>query len=155
MKTTSEKQISQHKVIDIIKVFDTTPQRLFKAWTNEKDFSAWFGPESFEVIYCKIDLRVGGSWRSGISGNEGEFWMEGKYIEIVENERLVFSFNDGSVNKKPELETIITITFSKSENKTIMKFNQSVFKTVEARDDHFRGWSSGFICLSNYLLNSK
>ena len=155
MKTTSEKQISKHKVIDIIKVFDTTPQRLFNAWTNEKDFSAWFGPEGFEVIYCKIDLRVGGIWRSGITGNEGEFWMEGKYIEIVQNERLVFSFNDGSVNKKPELETIVTITFSKSENKTIMKFNQSVFKTVESRDDHYRGWSSGFICLRNHLLKSK
>ena len=155
MKTTTEDQISQRKVIDITEVFDTTPERLYKAWTNEKDFSAWFGPEGFEVIYCKLDVRVGGNWRSGISGGQGEFWMEGKYIEIVENERLVFSFNDGSVNKKPELETIVTITFSKSENKTIMKFNQSVFKTVESRDDHFRGWSSGFICLSNYLLNSK
>ena len=155
MKTTSEEQISQRKVIDITEVFDTTPERLFKAWTNEKDFSAWFGPEGFEVIYCKLDLRVGGHWRSGITGSAGEFWMEGKYIEIVEGERLVFTFNDGSEHKKPDLETIVTVTFSKSGNQTIMNFNQSVFKTVDSRDDHYRGWSSGFICLRNHLLKSK
>ena len=155
MKNLQQEQISAGKVIDITEVFDTTPERLFKAWTNEKDFAAWFGPEGFEVIYCKLDVKVGGHWRSGITGSEGEFWMEGKYIEIIENERLVFTFNDGSAHKKADRETRVTVSFTKSGNQTIMKFNQAVFKTAELRDNHYRGWSSGFICLRNHINKSE
>ena len=137
-------------------MFNTTPKRLFKAWTNEKDFAAWYGPDSFEVTYCKLDVRVGGHWRAGISSNnDEEYWMEGKYIEIIEGERLVFTFNDGSEKKNPDLETIVTITFSKSGNQTIMNFNQSVFSTVRDRESHFSGWASAFNCLRHHIIKSK
>lgn len=144
--------ISKDKVLEMTQVFNTTPKRLFKAWTNEKDFAAWYGPDSFEVTYCKLDVRVGGHWRAGISSNnDEEYWMEGKYIEIIEGERLVFTFNDGSEKKNPDLETIVTITFSKSGNQTIMNFNQSVFSTVRDRESHFSGWASAFNCLRHHI----
>lgn len=155
MKMT-QNNISKDRVLEMTEVFNTTPKRLFKAWTNEKDFAAWYGPEGFEVTYCKLDLRVGGNWRVGISSSDGkEYWMEGKYIEIIEGEKLVFTFGDGSVNKNPELETIVTITFSKLGNQTIMNFNQSVFLTIRDRDSHFGGWASAFNCLRNHIIKSK
>lgn len=144
--------ISTDKVIDITEVFDTTPERLFNAWTNEADFTAWFGPEAFKVIYCKLDVRVGGQWRSGITNQAGDiYWMEGTYVEIIKGERLVFTFNDGSVHKKPEWETRVTITFSSSGDQTIMHFHQATFITAESRDNHFKGWSSGFVCLRHQV----
>ena len=156
MKMKQEEQVSPGKVLEMTEVFNTTPERLFKAWTNEKDFVAWYGPEGFEVKYCKLDVRVGGNWRTGISNRDGDqYWMEGKYIEIIEGERLVFTFNDGSENKNADLETVVTIIFSKSGNQTIMNFNQSAFKTVELRDSHYGGWSSAFNCLRNLINKSK
>ena len=155
MKETQEQPQSQGKVIEITEVFNTTPERLFKAWINEKDFAAWFGPEDFEVIYCKLDVRIGGQWRAGISDRSGdEYWMEGIYKEIVDSTRLVFTFNDGSEKKDPNYETRVTIDFLKSGEQTIMKFNQSTFQTVESRDNHFTGWSSGFVCLRNHINES-
>jgi uncharacterized protein YndB with AHSA1/START domain len=152
MKTQQSEQTTQGSVINITEVFDTTPERLFEAWTNEEDFAAWYGPEDFEVIQCKLDVRVGGHWRAGIVNKAGdEYWMEGEYVEIMKGEKLVFTFNDGSVHKKPEMETLVTIHFTPSGDQTIMHFNQSTFKTVESRDNHFRGWSSGFICLRNHI----
>jgi len=156
MKTKQVEQLSKGKVLEITEIFNTTPERLFKAWTNEKDFTAWYGPEGFEVIYCKLDVRVGGNWRAGISRSNGDqYWMEGEYIEIIEGERLVFTYNDGSDKKDPDLKTVVTITFSKSGNQTIMNFNQSAFKTVEERDSHNGGWSSAFNCLRGHLSKSK
>ena len=147
-----QKNLSQDKVLEMTEVFNTTPERLFKAWTNEKDFAAWYGPAGFDVIYCKLDVRVGGHWRAGISaGDSKEYWMEGKYLEIIEGEKLVFTFNDGSENKNPDLDTIVTITFSRSGNQTIMNFNQSVFPTVEFRDSHNDGWASAFECLREHV----
>lgn len=145
---------SKDRVLEMTEVFNTTPKRLFKSWTNEKKFAAWYGPEGFEVTYCKLDVRVGGHWRTGISSSNGdEYWMEGKYIEIIEDEKLVFTFNDGSKNKNPDLETIVTITFSKAGNETIMNFNQSVFPTIRDRDSHFGGWASAFNCLRTHIIN--
>ena len=146
--------LSQDKVLEMTKVFNTTPGRLFKAWTNEKDFAAWYGPAGFKVIYCKLDVRVGGHWRAGIStGASEEYWMEGKYLEIIEGEKLVFTFNDGSEQKNSGLETIVTISFSKLGNQTIMHFNQSVFPTVKDRDSHHDGWASAFGCLREHVEN--
>lgn len=157
MNTKKKKEnLSQDKVLEMTELFSTTPKRLFKAWTNEKDFAAWYGPEGFEVTHCELDVRVGGNWRTCISSSDGEeYWMEGKYIEIIEGEKLVFTFNDGSENKNPDLETIVTITFSKSGNQTIMNFNQSVFPTIRDRDSHFDGWASAFNCLRNHIIKSK
>ncbi|HEY5824642.1 MAG TPA: SRPBCC domain-containing protein, partial [Cyclobacteriaceae bacterium] len=108
------------------------------------------------VTYCKLDVREGGNWRAGIVNGDGDqSWMEGKFIEIVEGKRLVFTFNDGSEFNKTDLETVVTIVFSKSGNQTIMNFKQSVFKTVEVRDSHYGGWSGAFNCLRDHINKSK
>ena len=156
MKNIWSENVPPGKTVAITEVFDTTPERLFKAWTNEQDFAAWFGPEGFEALFCELDVRVGGNWRTGISTKEGEeYWFEGKYLEIIENEKLLFSFNNGSEHKKVNEETRVTVLFSKAGHQTIMHFTQSVFNTVELRNNHYRGWLSGFICLRNRINQSK
>ncbi|MBC7888305.1 MAG: SRPBCC domain-containing protein [Ferruginibacter sp.] len=150
-----KEQIAQGKVIDITEVFDTTPERLFKAWTNEKDFAAWFGPEGFDAFYCKLDVRVGGNWKAGIATKEGEeHWFEGEYLEIIENEKLLFTFNHWSEHIIAGEETIVNVRFSKANNQTIMHFNQAVFKTVESGNSHNTGWLSTIICLKNHINKS-
>ena len=53
----------QGKVLEIVELFNATPEREFQAWTNRKDFVAWYGPEGFTVPFCEMDVRVGGAWR--------------------------------------------------------------------------------------------
>jgi|GEM_PF-4112152 len=72
MKNIWSENVPPGKTVAITEVFDTTPERLFKAWTNEQDFAAWFGPEGFEALFCELDVRVGGNWRTGISGCFGD-----------------------------------------------------------------------------------
>lgn len=153
---TTQNHPSKDKVLEMTEVFNTTPQRLFKAWTTEKDFAAWYGPKGFEVTYCKLDVRVGGHWRAGISTSDGDqYWMEGEYIEIIDGEKLVFTYNDGSENKNPDLDTIVTITFSKANDQTVMHFQQSAFPTIKDKDSHYGGWSSTFTCLRDLVSESK
>ncbi|MES2371149.1 MAG: SRPBCC domain-containing protein [Bacteroidota bacterium] len=144
--------ISQDKVLEMTEVFNTTPERLFKAWTNKKDLSTWYGPEGFEVTYCELDVKPGGKWRTCIVSEDGsEYWMEGRYIEIDEPKKLVFTFGDGSENKNPGEETIVTIRFSPSGNKTIMHFHQAVFPSKASKDSHEGGWTSALVCLRNHV----
>jgi uncharacterized protein YndB with AHSA1/START domain len=139
------------KVLEIIELFDATPERVFKAWTNKKDFMSWYGPEGFTVPFCEIDVRVGGAWRACIKSPQGEeYWMQGKYLELTSPSRLVFTYEDGS-GKPIMSETVVTINFNKVGNKTEMVFRQTNFPTEELRDSHFGGWSSAFKCMRKFI----
>jgi len=143
----------EDKVLEIVELFDATPERMFKAWTNKKDFVSWLGPEGFIVPFCEMDVRVGGAWRACIKSPQGkEYWMQGKYMEISSPSRLVFTYEDGS--EKPKMgETIVTISFNKVGTKTEMVFRQTNFPTMELRDSHYGGWSSAFECLRSAVEN--
>jgi uncharacterized protein YndB with AHSA1/START domain len=143
----------QGKVLEIVQLFDAKPERVFKAWTTKKDFTAWYGPEGFTVTFCEMDVSVGGAWRVGMRSPQGEeYWMQGKYIEITHPSRLVFTYEDGSA--KPIMgETIVTINFNPIGNKTEMIFRQTNFPTAHLRDSHFGGWSSAFKCLREFITS--
>ena len=141
----------QGKVLEMVEFFDATPERVFKAWTNKKDFVSWYGPEGFTVPFCEMDVRVGGAWRACIKSPHGdEYWMQGRYLEITSPSRLVFTYEDGS-GKGLMGETFVTITFNQIGNKTEMVFRQTDFPTTELRDAHFGGWSSAFECLREFV----
>ncbi len=151
MESINKKYEDPGKVLEITELFDASPERVFKAWTDRKDLLAWYGPEGFTVPFCEIDVRVGGSWRACIKSPQGEeYWMQGKYIEIVSPSRLVFTYEDGSGQGRLG-ETIVTINFIKVGNKTQMNFRQTNFPTVESRDSHYGGWSSALVCLRKLI----
>ena len=151
-KSTKE---DQGKVLEIVELFDAKPERVFNAWTNRKEFVSWFGPEDFTVSFCEMDVQVGGAWRVCIKSPQGdEYWMQGKYIEISNPTRVVFTYEDGS-GKALLGETIVTISFNPVGNNTEMVFRQTKFPTAELRDSHHGGWSSAFICLRNQLKKLK
>ena len=52
----------------------------------------WFAPAPWQTVDCEIDLRPGGIFRTRMRGPEGqEFSNEGCYLEIVPNEKLVWT----------------------------------------------------------------
>jgi uncharacterized protein YndB with AHSA1/START domain len=80
--------------------------------------------------------------------------MQGVYHEIVEPERLVFTFAWEDENGQPKHQTIVTVTFVEQESKTLLTFHQAVFEPVESRDSHQSGWSECFDRLEVYLANA-
>lgn len=77
--------------------------------------------------------------------------MQGVYHEIVEPERLVFTFAWEDEQGQPGHETIVTVTFAEQAGQTQMTFHQAIFTSVEARDSHRSGWSECFDRLESYL----
>lgn len=146
-----EKPAKEHqgKVLEIIELFDATPENVFNAWTDRTAFMSWYGPQGFTTTFCEMDVRVGGAWRACIQSPTGEeYWMKGRYVEIVPPHRLVFTYGDGS--DKPQMgETVVIIEFNRVGDKTRMVFRQTGFPTKELCDSHFGGWSSAFRCLAD------
>jgi uncharacterized protein YndB with AHSA1/START domain len=71
---------------------DVPKALIWKAWTTPELITQWFAPTPWATVACEIDLRPGGVFATTMRSPEGEeFPAQGCYLEIVENEKLVWS----------------------------------------------------------------
>lgn len=74
------------------RIVDVPPELVWKAWTTPEHIKKWFTPAPWTTVNCEIDLRPGGIFRTVMRSPEGEeFEGAGCYLEIVENEKLVWT----------------------------------------------------------------
>jgi len=138
--------------LTITRVFDAPRSLVFKVWTQPEHFSRWLGPKDFTTIACQMNVQVGGIYRACIRSPEGnDHWMQGIYREIIEPERLVFTFAWEDENNQPKHKTLVSVTFEEQDNKTLMTFQQAIFESTESRNAHNTGWSECFDRLATYL----
>lgn len=72
-----------------------TPARLYQAWTEQ--LTEWWGPHGMTTPYCEMDLRPGGVFRTVMRAPDGtEYPTEGVFLEVMQNERIVFTDAFGS-----------------------------------------------------------
>src|SRR5262252_9466918 len=75
--------------------FDAPVDLIWRMWTEPEHFAAWYGPNGATVPVAKMDVRVGGGRlvRMDVQTPDGAMtmWFTGEYLEVVANERLVFT----------------------------------------------------------------
>ena len=70
-------------------IFDAPVERVFAAWCDERQLSAWFAPGEMTIPEASIDPRPGGLYRIVTQRSDGtQFIVHGEYREVVTNERL-------------------------------------------------------------------
>ena len=84
------------RAINIVRVFDASPERLWREWTEPERFADWFGGVQFEIPLSSVemDVREGGAWRLTMLADRGEILWHGEYHEVVEPSRVVFTITD-------------------------------------------------------------
>ena len=71
---------------------DVPVELVWKAWTEPEHMREWFVPKPWTITSCEIDLRPGGRFNFTMRSPEGkEFPNFGCYLEVVPNQRLVFT----------------------------------------------------------------
>ena len=74
------------------RVVDVPPNLVWAAWTTPEYLKQWFTPAPWQTVDCEIDLRPGGVFRTVMRSPEGqEFPHLGCYLEVIENEKLVWT----------------------------------------------------------------
>ena len=78
--------------LELVREIDVAPEQVWKAWTTPEILMQWFTPKPWETTECEIDLRPGGIFRTVMRGPDGEEGGgDGCYLEVIENERLVWT----------------------------------------------------------------
>lgn len=142
--------------LTITRIFDAPRQLVFKAWTDPDQVARWWGPQGYITISYDMDIRPDGAFRICMRSPAGtDHWKQGVYREIVEPERIVFTFVWSDAQGTPGHELLTTVTFAEHGAKTKLTLHQAVFATVAARDDHRRGWTSCLARFAEYLAKAQ
>ena len=95
------------------RIVDVPRELVWAAWTRPEHLKVWFTPRPWTVSDCEIDLRPGGIFRTVMRSPEGqEFPNIGCYLEVVPNERLVWTdalLPGYRPSEKPFFTAIITL----------------------------------------------
>ncbi len=122
------------------RTFDAPPSTVYKAWSQPELFQRWWVPKSVSgvsLVSCHMDVRTGGNYRLefGTSGS-GTMAFYGKYLEVVPNERIVWTNDEG------EEGAVTTVTFEGKDGKTLLTFHE-VYPSKEALEEALQGSAAG------------
>ena len=131
--------------LSIRRSFGVAPEKVWRAWTDPKALSQWFGPaRPASVTAVEIELCVGGRYRIAFDTPDGDAHeVSGVYQEVVPHRRLVFTW---AWKSTPERVSRVSIDLRPLAEGTELSFVHDRFFDDKARVDHERGWQP---CLEN------
>ena len=103
----------------------------------------WWGPRGFTTPAGKMDVRPDGGWRVCMRSPDGDLrWLQCAYREIVEPERLAFTWAWEDRAGEPGHETLVTVNFAEQAGKTRLIVHQAAFEpaTREGPEDDRDDW---------------
>lgn len=112
-------------------MIDARPETIFPFLTETDKMLQWEGTEA------ELDPRPGGVWYVLVAG---EFPGKGEFVEVVPNERVVFTFGwEQEGNPIPPGTSRVEITLHPEGDKTRLRLVHSGLPD-DAVDDHIGGW---------------
>jgi uncharacterized protein YndB with AHSA1/START domain len=138
----------------IVREFAAPREVVFRAWTDPRQLTRWFGPRGFSTPLESIgaDVRPGGTWQATmvVDATGQEFPTGGFYLEVRAPERLVFTWREPG----GDAESVVTVELADlGAGRTLMTFHQAGFTSEDARRDVHDGWSSTFDRLTEHLTD--
>lgn len=129
--------------------FAASPEKVFKAWTKPELVVKWFGQTPNSLHSATIDLKLGGDWRFlKLKNDEKSMGFEGQYLEILEAERLVFSWSHVTDYANGEREATpysrVEVDFTAKGKGTWIRLHHSAISNNDARKGIGGGWEAAF-----------
>jgi uncharacterized protein YndB with AHSA1/START domain len=97
--------------VTLHRIFSTTPEKLFRAFTDPDAFARWLPPKGFTAKVSSMDVKAGGTYAMSFTnfttGNSHSF--SGTYLELRENEYLCYTSIFDDPNMSGEIRTTITL----------------------------------------------
>jgi len=76
----------------MVRSFDAPVEDVYRLWTDSALVGRWWGIKGSTIPRCELDVRVGGKWRIDMQAPNGKIYPNaGEYLEVVPNERLVYT----------------------------------------------------------------
>ena len=120
MSAPAESVTTETRELLLTRIINGPPEKVYRAWTEPELLKQWFAPRPWTTPRAELNVRPGGGNLIVMKGPGGqEFPNRGIYLEVVKNERLVFT-DAYTESWEPSLKPFMTVilTFEKHEGKT-------------------------------------
>ncbi len=127
---TSDREISHTRVVN-------APRELvYRVWTEPQHIAQWWGPNGFKNTVHEMNVKPGGVWRFIMHGPDGtDYSNRVEYLEVIPNERLVYTLGVDQPGVAPLFET--TVTFEDEGGKTRVTMH-GIFSSRELFDQKMK-----------------
>jgi uncharacterized protein YndB with AHSA1/START domain len=113
--------IATERDLVLTRIIDAPREKLFKAWTDPELLKQWFAPLPYSTPVAELDVRPGGASLIVMRGPDGtEMPNRGVYLDVVANERLVFTdafTRAWEPSEKPFMTVVLTFEANGSGTK--------------------------------------
>jgi len=78
--------------LSLTRIIDAPREKLYRCWTEADLLKQWFAPLPWTTSAAELDVRAGGTSSVTMLSPKGEDYPNvGVYLEVVPNERIVFT----------------------------------------------------------------
>lgn len=92
MKQDADIPAADNRELTLTRLIDAPRDKVFRCWTEPALIVQWFTPPPWRTTHAETDVRPGGSSYILMQGPDGaEMPTRGVYLDVVKNERIVFT----------------------------------------------------------------
>ena len=127
------------RILHVERIFNASRDRVWRAYTDPTLVAQWWGRGN-KLDVVRHEVERGGHWRYVEHSPSGEHGFEGRYREVVPQERISRTFEwDGM----PGYVIVETATFEDLGDGRTKVVSDSLFHTTEERDGMLKAMGSG------------
>jgi uncharacterized protein YndB with AHSA1/START domain len=135
-------------VLNITRLLDAPPERVFGAWMERAQWASWIGPAG---VRCDVPVHepwVGGRYRLVMHLERGDMAVVGVFKIVERPNRIAFTWMmEGGTH-----DSLVTIDLAAAAGgRTALSLRHDGLLTADNRDQHGRGWESTLGKLEAFL----
>ena len=144
-KTMSTNSIRLHRVLR------ASPEKVYRAFLDADAQAKWLPPQGFTCKVHHLDAKVGGTFKMSFTnfGSGKGHSFGGKYLELVPQERLVYTDQFDDPNLPGELK--VTVTLKKVMCGTELNITQEGIPDVIPAEMCYLGWQDSLAQLATLV----
>jgi len=146
MTSTAAAAATSDRELVLTRIIDAPREKVFRAWTEPQLLKQWFAPLPYTTPVAELDVRPGGANLIVMRGPDGnDMPNRGVYLEVVKNERLVFTdayTHAWEPSAKPFMTVILTFENEGSRTRYTARVAHWTAADREAHEKmgFHRGW---------------
>ena len=119
---------AQHGMFVIDRVYDATPERVFRAWADPQAKAKWFNPPTVMADKREFDFQAGGREQFTARLPDGRlFGYDSRYQEIVPGERIVYAYTIDFDETRISASLVTVEITSAGEGTRLLNTEQGVY----------------------------
>lgn len=140
-----------NNIVRLHRVLTAKPEKVYRAFIDADALARWIPPEGFTAKVHSLDARVGGLFRMSFTNftTQQTMFFGGEYLEIIPNERLVYTDKFEDPNLAGEI--IVTVVLKEVSCGTELQITQENLPDVIPLEHCYLGWQQSLQFLAKLV----